>query len=98
MRPWLTIYDQTYSARYLAGMKLLEKTAPGVNAEFLDGNFVMKRTKRLFNQVPAEQATEFINITCKIHSGIIGITRSDKASLCHMVRAIMDFTRNQVTL
>jgi len=43
---------------YLADMKLLEKRAPEVHAEFLGGNILVKRTKRRFNQVPADQATE----------------------------------------
>ena len=50
MLPWLTIYDHTNYARwepvYLADMKLLEMTAPEVYAEFMQGNFVVKRTKR----------------------------------------------------
>ena len=65
MLPWVTIYDHTNYARwgpvYLADMKLLEMTAPEVYAEFMQGNFVVKRTKRRFNQVPADQATEWIN-------------------------------------
>ena len=59
MLPWLTIYDHTNYARwghvYLADMKLLEKTAPEVHSEFVSGNFVVKRTNRRFNQVPADQ-------------------------------------------
>ena len=61
MLPWLTIYDHTNYARwgpvYPADMKLLEMTAPEVYAEFMQGNFVVKRTKRRFNQVPADQAS-----------------------------------------
>ena len=82
MLPWLTIYDHTNYARwgpvYLADMKLLEMTALEVYAEFMQGNFVVKRTKRRFNQVPADQATEWINKPCKMQNGIIGITRNDK--------------------
>ena len=62
----------------LADMKLLEMTAPEVYAEFMQGNFVVKRTKRRFNQVPADQATEWINKPCKMQNGIIGITRNDQ--------------------
>ena len=83
MLPWLTIYDHTNYARwgpvYLADMKNLEKTAPEVHAYFTDGNFVVKRSKRYFNQVPADQATEWINKSCKIQNGVIGITRNDQA-------------------
>ena len=51
-------------------------TAPEVYAEFMQGNFVVKRTKRRFNQVPADQATEWINKPCKMQNGII--TRNDQ--------------------
>ena len=82
MLPWLTIYDHTNFARwghmYLADIKLLEMTVPEVYAEFMQGYFVVKRTKRRFNQVPADQATEWINKTCKVQNGIIGITRNDQ--------------------
>ena len=59
-------------------MKLLEITAPEVYAEFMQGNVVVKRTKRRFNQVPADQATEWIHKTCQMQNGIIGITRNDQ--------------------
>ena len=58
MLPWLTIYDHTNYAKwgpvYLAEMKNPESIAPEVYAEFMNGNFVVKRSKRRFNQVPAE--------------------------------------------
>ena len=83
MLPWLIIYDHTNYAKwgpvYLAEMKNLENTAPEVYAEFTNGNFVVKRSKRRFNQVPADQATEWIYKTCKMQNGIIGITRNDQA-------------------
>ena len=83
MLPWLTIYDHTNYARwgpvYLSEMRNLEKTAPQVYQEFMMGNFVIKRSKRRFNQVPADQATEWMNRMCKISNGIIGITRNDPA-------------------
>ena len=60
-------------------MELLEKTAPEVHSEFVSGNCVVKRTNRLFNQVPADQATEWMNRMCKMQNGIIGITRNDQA-------------------
>jgi len=43
-----------------------------------DGNFVVKRTRKRFDQVSADQATERINMTCKMHNGIIGITKKDQ--------------------
>ena len=43
------------------------------------GNFVVKRSNRCFNQVPVDQATEWMNRMCKISNGIIGITWNDPA-------------------
>ena len=83
MLPWLTIYDHTNYARWgpvsLADMKLLEKTGPEVHSEFVSRSFVVKRINRRFNQVPADQATEWMNRLCNMQNGIIGITRNDQA-------------------
>jgi len=83
MLPWLTVYDHTNYARwgpiYLTDMKNLESTAPVVYREFMAGNFVVKMSKHFFNEVPADQATEWINKMCKATGGIIGITRKDTA-------------------
>ena len=83
MLPWMTVYDHVNYARwgpvYLADMKALPHTAPEVYQEFLMGNFVVKRSRHRFNQVPVDQATEWINRLCKISNGIIGITRNESA-------------------
>ena len=83
MLPSLTIYDHLNYARwgpvYLADMKGLPKTAPDVYEEFLAGNFVVKRHSGRFNQVPVDQATEWVNKVCKLSNGIIGITKNDTA-------------------
>ena len=83
MLPYLTIYDHTNYARwvpvYLTEMKGLQTSAPDLHREFESGDFVIKRSKGRFNQVPADQATEWQNRTCKISNGIIGIMRNDTA-------------------
>ena len=55
----------------LLDMKLLKKSTPEVLNEFIDGNFLLKMTKKHFNQVPVDLATKQINKTCKMHNGII---------------------------
>ena len=83
MLPWMTVYDHTNYARwgtiYLAEMKNLEISQPIIHREFMNGNFVVRRGKGRFNQVPIDQATEWQNRVCKISNGIIGITRNDTA-------------------
>lgn len=64
---------------YFAKMKALETSQPLLYSEFMNGNFVVKRRKARFNQVPIDQATERQNKVCKISNGIIGITRNDTA-------------------
>jgi len=65
----------TVGAVYLSDTKRLKKIALEVHSEFLSGNCTVKRTQRRFNQVPVDQAIEWINRTCEMHNGI---TRNDK--------------------
>ena len=83
MLPWFAIYDHSNYSRWgpvhLADMKNLEQYAPDIHREFTAGNFVVKMTRNMFNQVPLDQATEWMNRICKISNGIIGITKNDQA-------------------
>ena len=106
MLPWMSLYDHVNYARwgpvYLTDMKELPFTAPEVHREFQMGNFVVKRSSHHFNQVPVDQATEWINGMCKVSNGIIGITRNDPARdrfcvtwaershIAHKTRALFD--------
>ena len=73
--PFLFRYDHVNYARwdnvYLAEMSVLP---PEVLHEFQEGNFVVKRTDRRFNQVSAGQSTEWLNAIGKKSGGLIGIT------------------------
>ena len=73
-------YDHINYARwgsvYLAQMSVLP---PEVLQEFQQGNFVVKQTDRKFNQVSADQSTEWLNAIGKKHAGLVGITRIDSA-------------------
>ena len=83
MLPWLCVYDHTNYTRwgpvYLNDMQLLPKTAPAVYESFKRGNFVVQRSSNPFCKVPVDQATEWVNKTCKISNGVIGITLNDTA-------------------
>ena len=57
---------------YLAEMSVLP---PEVLREFQEGNFVVKRPDRRFNQVSADQSTEWLNAIGKKSDGLVGITR-----------------------
>ena len=56
----------------LAEMSVL---LPEVLHEFQEGNFAVKRTYRRFNQVSADQSTEWLNAIGKKSDGLVGITR-----------------------
>ena len=80
MLPFLFRYDHVNYARwgtvYLAEMSVLP---PEVLLEFQEGNFVVKRTDRRFNQVSADQSTELLNATGKKSGGLVGIIRISSA-------------------
>ena len=52
-----------------------------VQAEFDNGNWVVKCSPRRFNQVDPDQGQEWLNGTGKRGRGIVGITRTT-AALC----------------
>ena len=64
---------------YLADMMFLRQEVPQVYNEFMAGNFVVKETEGLFNQVSTDMALEHVNKLCKVAGGIVGITRSKPA-------------------
>ena len=48
---------------------------PEIRHAFQEGNFVVKRTYRRFNQVSADQSTEWLNAIGNKSVGLVGITR-----------------------
>ena len=80
MLPYFYRYDHVNYAKwgtmYLAEMSTLP---PEVLLEFQEGNFVVKRSDRRFNQVSADQSTEWLNATGKKSGGLVGITRITSA-------------------
>ena len=48
---------------------------PEVLHEFQEDSFVVKRTDRRFNQVSADQSTEWLKYVGKKSGGLVGITR-----------------------
>ena len=80
MLPYFFRNDHVNYARwdtvYLAEMLTLP---PEVLLEFQEGNFVVKRTERRFNQVSADQSTEWLNATGKKSGGLDRITRITSA-------------------
>ena len=69
---WLTVY--------IADMRNLEKDAPEVQKEFLDGNFGVQRSSRPFCSVWTDLALEqSVNRDVKCSGGLLGITRKEAA-------------------
>lgn len=83
MLPLMAVYDHTNYMRwgvvYLTDMQELETTTPIVYNEFQRGNFTVKETEGIFNQVANDFALEHINKLCKVAGGIVGITRTKSA-------------------
>lgn len=80
MLPFFLRYDHYNYGRwgpvYVADMRNLPDT---VQTEFEQGNFVVKRSDRKFNQVDPDQAQEWLNGTGKRCGGIVGITNTSSA-------------------
>jgi len=92
MLPWLTIYDHTNYARwgpvYLAGMESLETKAPKVHAEFIAGNFVVKRTMMPFCQ----------EVNDAWHHWHHNKRSSQRQVLRHLARTVSYLARHQMSL
>ena len=53
---------------------------PEVLHEFQEGSVVVKRTDRRFNQVSADQCTEWLDAIGKKSGGLVGITRDSRVA------------------
>ena len=83
MLPFLFRYDHVNYARWgtVGGLYLAEMSVlpPEVLHEFQEGSFIVKRTDRRFNQVSADQCTEWLDAIGKKNGGLVGITRVSSA-------------------
>lgn len=80
MLPYFQRYDHINYARwgpvYLSEMKQLPEE---VEREFRQGNFVVKGSDKLFNQVDPDHSLEWVNGIGKKAGGIVGITKTKSA-------------------
>ena len=102
MLHWLTIYDHTNYARwgpvYPAGIENLETKAPKVHAAFIAGNFVVKRTNKRFNQVPADQATEWMRNLQGAEWHHWQHKKRSSQRLRHLARTVSYLARHQMSV
>ncbi len=81
--PWFFALDHTNYARWipihLRGMVSLEIKHPDVFAQFLTGNFAVKKTTRAFSAIAIDQAHEQNNATVKGDGGAVGLTENPAA-------------------
>ncbi|KAG0708495.1 hypothetical protein GWK47_023998 [Chionoecetes opilio] len=99
--PWFFALDHTHYSRWvpihLRDMVSLKQLHPDVYAEFLKGNFVVKKSKRAFSAVAIDQAHEQNNASVKGDGGAVGLTENPAAlrrwmvSGPEMARLIQEF-------
>ncbi|KAG0723068.1 hypothetical protein GWK47_043326 [Chionoecetes opilio] len=99
--PWFFALDHTHYSRWvpihLRDMVSLKQLHPDVYAEFLKGNFVVKKSKRAFSAVAIDQAHEQNNASVKGEGGAVGLTENPAAlrrwmvSGPEMARLIQEF-------
>ena len=87
--PWFFALDHTHYARwipvYLCDMVSLREHHPSIYAEFLKGNFAVKKSRRVFSAVAIDQAHEQNNASVKGDGGAVGLTENPAALRCWMV-------------
>lgn len=80
MLPYFFRYNHVNYARWgTVYISEMHKLPAEVEAEFEQGNFVVKRSERLFNQVSPDQSQEWLNGIGKKGGGIVGITKTTSA-------------------
>ncbi|KAG0714477.1 hypothetical protein GWK47_014076 [Chionoecetes opilio] len=83
MLPWFAHYDHTnytcWGVIYGADISQLDSSHPDIYQQFMDGDYVVKSTRKSFNQISTDLALEHVNKVGKVAGGLIGITRTDSA-------------------
>lgn len=81
--PWFFALDHTNYTRWipvhLRDMVTLKDVHPKVFAEFLKGNFVVKKTAHRFSDIAIDQGHEQNNAAVKDDGGAVGLTESPAA-------------------
>ena len=81
--PWFFALDHTNYARWipvhLRDMVTLKDVHPKVFAEFLKGNFVVKKTANRFSAIAIDQGHEQNKAAVKDDRGAVGLTESPAA-------------------
>ena len=99
--PWFFALDHTHYSRWvsihLRDMVSLKELNPDVHAEFMKGNFVVKKSRRAFSAIAIDQADEQNNASVKGDGGAVGLTENPAAlrrwmvSGPEMARLIQEF-------
>ncbi|VDI16024.1 Hypothetical predicted protein [Mytilus galloprovincialis] len=78
--PWFFALDHTNYSRWLpihlCDMVQLPKTNPETHRAFLEGNFVVNKTKKKFSCMAIDQAHEQNNACVKADGGAVGLTEN----------------------
>ena len=81
--PWFFALDQIHYTRWiplhLRDMVTLKDVHPTVFAEFMKGNFVVKKTERRFSVIAIDQAHEQNNASVIDDGGAVGLTENPAA-------------------
>lgn len=81
--PWFFALDRTNYARWipvhLRDMVGLKQSHPDIYAEFMNGKFVVKKTRHAFSAIAIDQAHEQNNACVKGDGGAIGLTENPAA-------------------
>ena len=105
LMPWFFVLNHSNYASWLPvhirDMISLKESPPGIFEEFLQGNFVVKKTQWKFSSIPIDHAHEQNNKCVKEDGGAVGLTENTSELLRWMVsgpeiaRVISEFESTQ---
>lgn len=83
LAPWFFSLDHTNYARWVTvhirDMVNLSTVHPEVSKEFMNGNFTVRKTNRVFSSIALDQAHEQNNAAIKTDGGAVGLTQNPEA-------------------
>ncbi len=86
---WFHVMDHTNYARWLPvhvrDMTLLRDKHPRVYMEFLNGNFVVQKSRRKFSLMAKDQSHEQSNKSLQAHGGATGLYENPEALALYML-------------
>ena len=76
-RSWFFVLDHTHYARWILVHLVSQKEVnPNIHAEFVKGNFAIRKSRGVFSAIAIDQAHEQNNASVRGDGGAVGLTEN----------------------